>query len=369
MDVVHGCGSLQTQLLNLRRFGDREAHMPTFSAEQLRGTVTKVFLNAGAPQPAADRVAESLVLSNLMGVDSHGVMRIPQYLRCIQSGLIDPTAAPSIVRESDTVAIMDGHNAFGQVAAKQAMLVAMQKAQQHAVGVVTLCHVMHIGRLGEWVEMAAEAGLCGLVMCNGAQPGGFVAPYGSRQRLLGTNPIAFAIPAGAQPPLVADFATASIAEGRVRNAYQQGEHVAPGLLLDPEGNPTSNAADFYQGGAIQPFGGHKGYSLALWIEVFGGILSGAGSPAFPDWRQMQNGTFMLALDACFFRPEAEYRRDVDALFSAVTHAKPMPGVERVLLPGGPEARSKVERERDGIPIPDAIWERIRQAASGVGVEL
>ncbi len=343
--------------------------MPTFSAEQLRGLATKVFLAASAPQPISQRVSESLVLSNLKGVDSHGVMRIPQYLSCIQSGLINPIATPSIIRESDTVAIMDGRNAFGQVAAKQAMLLAMQKAQRHAVGVVTLCHVMHIGRLGEWVEMAADNGLCGLVMCNGAQPGGFVAPYGSRQRLLGTNPMAFAVPAGSEPSLVADFATASIAEGRVRNAYQQGEQIAPGLLLDPEGNPTSNAADFYQGGAIQPFGGHKGYSLALWIEVFGGILSGAGSPAFANWRQMQNGTFMLALDACFFRSEEEYRRDVDALFNAVTHAKPLPGVERVLLPGAPEAGTQARREREGIPIPTAIWERIQQAASGVGVEL
>lgn len=343
--------------------------MRRFKATELVEIGTRIFVTAGAPEPLARRVADSLVLSNLLGVDSHGVIRIPQYLKEIEAGGIDPDAEPKVVRDCDVAALVDGQNAFGQIVAERAMKLAIEKARHHVIGLVSFAHVLHIGRLGEWAALAADEGLFGLVLASGSRPGGLVAPFGSRQRVMGTNPMAFAIPAGSYPPLVADFATSAVAEGRVRLALQKGDKIPGGWVIDKKGRPTTNPADLYDGGALQTFGGHKGYSLSLMVEVLGGILSGADTPISPGYERLENGVFVLALDVTVFRPAADYNRATDILFGAIKQALPAEGINSVLLPGEPELLSRAERERDGIPVADKTWAEIQRVAAKLGVAL
>lgn len=341
--------------------------MPLFYVADLVDVGTRIFVAAGAPEPVARRVADSLVLSNLLGVDSHGIMRIPQYLNEIEAGGIVPDAEPKVVRDNGVAVLMDGQDAFGQIVAERAMRLAIEKARHHAIGIVSFARVLHIGRLGEWVALAADEGLFGLVLTNGSRPGGLVAPFGSRQRMMGTNPIAFAVPTRDRRPLVADFATSVVAEGRVRLALQKGERIPLAWVIDKEGHPTTDPADLYDGGALRTFGGHKGYSLSLMVEVLAGILSGANSPVFPEYERLQNGVFMMALDVTFFRPAGEYYAALHTLLAALKQALPARGMDGVLLPGEPELRHRAERERDGIPVDDETWATIQRAAATVNV--
>jgi len=341
--------------------------MPTCSAEQLEAIGARIFAAAGVTEPVARRVSASLVLSNLMGVDSHGVIRIPTYLNGIRNGTIDPGARVEIVKDNGVACVMDGHNAFGQIAAAEAMQCAIERARLHAVGVVSLHGVQHIGRLAEWTEMAADAGMFGLVLANGCTQGGLVAPYGSRQRLLGTNPISYAAPRAQSPTLAADFATSAVAEGKVRSARQQHKPIPPEWLMDSTGRSTTNPAALYEGGALRAFGGHKGYALSLMVEILAGILSGTRTAPF--YQSMQQGVLMLALDVAYFRPAAEYHEAMDSLCAAVKAAAPAEGFSEVLLPGEVEARCKAERERAGIPVPEGVWEQIGRAAAEFGVQL
>ena len=342
--------------------------MPVFTASTLLDVGTRLFVATGAPEPVAKRVAESLVLSSLVGMDSHGILRLPQYLEQIEKGTIVPSAQPEVIRDQGVAALMDGHWAFGQIVAERAMQLAMEKARQHTVGIVSFSKVLHIGRLGEWVAVAADQGLFGLALTNGSLPGGIVAPYGSRQRLLGTNPIAAGIPAGSHPPIVADFSTSATAEGKVRLAKNKGERIPEGYLVDREGCATTDPGDLYDGGALQSFGGHKGYGLSLMVEVLGGILSGANVPVYPAYT-VQNGVFMMALDVTFFRPAAEYDDVVETLVDAAKAAPPAEGVDTVLVPGEPELACRRERERDGIPVDDETWAEILKAAGELNVTI
>ncbi len=343
--------------------------MPTFTVNQLQDIATQVFVAAGASQAIARRVSASLVLSNLLGVDSHGVIRIPQYLHAIRTGEIDPQAHAEIVKDNGVVAVLDGRYAFGHVAAEQAMQVAIERARRNAIGAASLFHVSHIGRLGEWSEMAAESGMFGWVSASGSRPGGLVAPYGSRQRILGTNPMSYAIPSVRSPAIVADFATSTVAEGKVRNAQQQGQAIPAEWAVDSLGRPTSDPSAFYQGGALQTFGGHKGYAVSLMIEVLGGIVCGGGNPISPKYRYLQNGTFMLVLDVKFFCQPEEYEDALQVLCTAVKGATPAEGFSEILLPGEVERRRRVEREKGGIPIPEGVWKEICSAAAPLGVRL
>jgi uncharacterized oxidoreductase len=190
--------------------------VPTLGQVELLNVAIEFLVAGGTPETVAREVSESLVLSNLMGVDSHGIVRIKNYLDSIEIGAIVPDAKPSILGENSVLVQIAGRKAFGQVVAKFAMRLAMEKARQNGIGGACFTDVYHIGRLGEYVTTAAEGHLVGLIFANGSRPGGLVAPFGARERILGTNPIAFAIPAGKHPPLIADFSTSSVAEGIIR---------------------------------------------------------------------------------------------------------------------------------------------------------
>lgn len=235
--------------------------MPTLTASQLRNLGIRVFEALGTPSSEAKRVADSLVKANLTGHDSHGVMRIPQYVKEIKRGQIKPGAKIEALRETPSTALLNGNWGFGQVIAEKGMKMAIEKAKVHSISAVGLFHCNHIGRLGEYILMAAEQDMIGILVCNAPPLGGNTAPYGGRARRLSTGPISAAVPAGKWKPFLLDFATSMAAEGKLRIKYHRGEKVPLGWIIDKEGRPTTDPKDFYEGGAILPFGGHKGCPL------------------------------------------------------------------------------------------------------------
>jgi len=337
--------------------------MRTFTVAQLFDIGMRVFVGSGVPEPVAKQVVESLTLSNLYGVDSHGLVRIRNYFDAIKAGAIVPDAEPEVVRDNGVAVFIAGHKAFGQIVSKRAMRLAVAKAKEHAIGAACFSDVFHIGRLGEYAAQAADEGCIGLVLANGSRPGGLVAPHGARQRVLGTNPIAFGIPAGSRPALVADFSTCTVAEGHVRIALRKGEKIPLGCIIDREGRPTENPADLYDGGALLPIAKHKGYALSLLVEVLGGILSGNDTPIFPEYKYQHNGVFMIAIQPEFFRPIDAYHEAVDFLLTSIKGAKPALDMEGALIPGEPELGRKAEREQKGIPIDDETWTEILNVAA------
>jgi len=338
--------------------------MPTLAAGELQDIVGRIFVAAGATAASAGIVAASLVLSNLKGVDSHGVMRVPEYLGHIESGRIVAGAEPHVERKGVVVRVSGGWG-FGQLAAREAALQSAAAGREAGVAVATATEVHHIGRLGEYVELAAAEGVVALGFCNTGPPGGRVAPFGGKRAMLATNPIAYAVPAGSRPPIVADFSTSAAAEGKVRLMHQNGLQTPDGWLIDADGRPTRDAGALYEGGALLPAGGHRGYALGLLVELLGGALAGAGCALVGD--APGNGLVLVALDPAAWGHRAGFLADVDAVAEALVESEPAEGVDRVRLPGEPEAEIEAVRRADGIPIPEGIWQGLVGAAGRLGV--
>lgn len=330
--------------------GDR-----TVPAERLTRLATGVLTAAGAPEPNARPVAESLVAADLAGHDSHGVRRLVPYVDAIRAGRLDPTAAPRVDTPARATATVDGRRGFGQLSAALATREARALAQRYGVGVVGIRNGNHIGRLGEYVETLADSGAVGIAFCN-VDP--TVVPYGGRERRLGTNPLAWGVPrARDRPAVVLDVATAAVAEGKLALAAARGEQVPPGLLVDHDGRASTDPADFYRGGALLPFGGHKGYGLGAMIEIVGGLLSGAGISSLPGYDNT-NGTVLLAIDIATFLPVDQFREQTERFCEVLHRTGPVRAGEPVLVPGEVEADTRVRRLRDGIPLSETTWREL-----------
>ena len=340
--------------------------MLQFKAEQLRPVAAAIFEAAGTPDDIARQVANSLVMANLMGHDSHGVIRVPRYCEQIKDGSLKPAARPEVYNETMTTATVSGKWGFGQMAAKVGAEVAIRKAKEANLAAVTLVQQNHIGRLGEWSAMMAEAGMIGMVVTGGWRPPVVgMAPFGGAARLLGTNPYSFAIPTGRHDIVLVDFATTVVAEGKLQFARAKGTPLPAGVILDKNGNPSTDANDFYEGGVMLPAAGHKGYSLGLVAELLS-FLAGAELQG-REWNRV--GTFMLAVKVDAFRPLAEFKEAVDGRLDDVKAVPPAPGFEEVLIPGEPELRARAQRERDGIAVPEATWEALVDTGKSLGVDV
>lgn len=320
----------------------------------------------GTPLDIAKIVSESLVQANLAGHDSHGAMRLPSYVELVRSSQIQPSARATVVNRLGGKAEIDGAWGWGQPAARLAVDNAVELASKNAVSAVTIRRCNHIGRLGEYVEKISASGMIGIAMCN-AEP--VVAPFGGRTRLLGTNPIAFAAPRSeSEPPLMIDFATATVAEGKLRVARDSGDMISPGLIIDSEGRPSLDPRDFYLGGALLPFGGHKGYGLSMMAEILGGVLSGTGFSSSPEYRG-GNGTIVVALDISAFLPLGAFVGQSHALSSTIKASPPVEGSREVLVPGEPEALARVSRQRYGVSLPGETWAALMELAQDLGVRV
>ena len=338
--------------------------MPTIKAPELTQLVEGIFRAYGVEEEAARIVAESLVLSNLKGHDSHGVIRVPDYVDAVERGRIDPSAEPTIVRETDSLLLVDGGWGFGQTVGRTATAWAIAKAKHSGICALTIRRCGHLGRIGEWAEMAAEAGLVGLFFSSGAGGGVLMAPHGGRERRLSANPIAGGAPLPGGGMMVMDFATSAVAEGKLRVARRKGEAVAPGLVIDGRGEPSTDPAAFYGDppGAILPFGGHKGFALAMFTDVLAGALTGAGcSRAGAGWRG--NAMLAILLDPAAFCEEGFFDQEVGNLVRHVKSCPPAREAEEVLIPGEPEERKEAARSRGGIPIDPETWAQLASLAT------
>jgi len=264
----------------------------------------------------------------------------------------------------DACARVDGAWGWGQPAAHIATDTAMNLARAQGVGLVTVGRCNHIGRLGEYVEKVSRAGQIGLMACNSPPA---VAPYGGYTRLLGTNPIAWGAPrASGNPPIVVDFATATIAEGKLRIAHAIGSKAPLGAVVDKHGQPSTDTAAFYDGGALTTFGGYKGFGLSVMAELMAGMLSGTGSSSDPDYNH-GNGTALFAIDVGRFLPADDFMEQVDALEGRLHAARPAAGFDAIQMPGEPEWRSRSRRTAEGIPIPSAALAAINELAEELGI--
>jgi LDH2 family malate/lactate/ureidoglycolate dehydrogenase len=329
----------------------------------LRRLTAKLLRAAGAPQKTSEFVADMLVGSNLYGVDSHGVIRIPEYIRYIDDGKVLPRAKPRVTKDRRVTATMDGMKAFGQVTAAVAMKKAITKARVYGVGIVTCFNTTHVGRLADYPLMAVDVDMIGMLYVKAPV---IVAPWGGRRRLLGTNPISFAIPAGREDPIVADFATSASSEGKIRIKRNHGEILPPNWVIDKEGNPSVNADDFYNGGALLPFGGFKGYAISLLAEALGGAMTGQG---ISDEFTSINGLYVQVINVGHFVPIKSFKQSIDRLIRKMRNSPPAKGFDRVMLPGEPEEETRKQRIRTGIPLDDNVWNGITEAAAKFGIAI
>ena len=335
--------------------------MKLIQYEALTALVTEIFVAAGAPHDIASVVARSLADSNLKGVDSHGVLRVPQYLSQIESGWIQPTARPTVRQATATTAIVDGNQGFGIYSLNYALDLAIAKAQSSQLAAVGLVGGAHTGRMGWFAERAAAQGVITLISGGGAhgkEAHMSVAPHGGAARVMATNPITLGFPAGDQAPIVVDMSTSATAEGKLRFYRDTGKTLPPGWILDSAGRPSTNPHDFYDGGMILPVADHKGYGLAVAAEFLTGILLGEAHEL--NW-------LILALDATAFRPPEDYATCAATFVHSLKATPPAPGFDQVLAPGEPEAQTAERYLVDGIPLPDEIWTMLQEAAHNAGV--
>ncbi len=336
------------------------------SADELYRVCITLLHAVSTPDDLAAAVAGGLHGANLAGHDSHGLVRLPMYVRDARDGKIHPAVRAEVVRRRGATACVSARRGWGQPAARLAAQTAAEIAGEQGVGAVILQDSPHVGRMADYVELIAARGQLGMTVTN-ARPN--VAPFGGRARRLGTDPIAFAIPRdGGRPPIVVDFATSVRAEGKVRVARAAGRTVPPGTLIDAEGRPSVKPEDYYDGGALLPAEGHKGYALAVAIEALGGILSGMAPAMLPAYGD-GNGMFVMALEIEAFISVEQYMRQVEEMAEALEGTPTAPGVERVLLPGQPELLSAERRRREGIPIAEATMAELRELATELGATL
>jgi uncharacterized oxidoreductase len=345
-------------------------------ADQLVEFCARIFANAGSSAAEARAVAMSLVDSNLTGHDSHGVIRVPRYVAWVKSGDLVPNQTLEVVADTPAFAVLDGRFGFGQIMAPRAVDIGVEKAKAAGLAAVSLRNSGHVGRVGEWAERAAAAGLVSIHFVNAAGSI-LVAPFGALERRLSTAPFCVGAPREGAPPLILDFATSLVAEGKVRVASQGGKPLPPDALIGPDGElsgdpallygplTADNPGDHSQGaGAIRAFGEHKGSGLALMCELLGGSLTGNGATG--PGRRFANGMFSIYVDPKRIDPAHVFDADMARYLQWFSAAKAIPGQE-VLTPGEPERRTRAQRSADGVPLPEEVWAAIEATAREVGV--
>jgi len=340
--------------------------MPIFTADQLKRMGYSIFEAMGVPTEEARIVSESLVNSNLVGHDSHGVIRIPQYVGLIRKGDIVPGARMETVRETPSSAVINGNWGFGQVLGKKAMELAIEKAKSKSVATVTMSQSNHIARLGEYPAFAVEKNMIGMIMVNNHGAAQYMPPWGGIARRLSPNPMAVGVPTGKYEPVILDITTAVVAEGKVRIKLNRGEQLPEGWIIDSEGNPTTDPKKLYgpPQGAILPFGGiagHKGYGLGFIVDILAGALSGAGCSR-ANAPRFGNAVFITVINVEDFISIDEFKSHVDGLIEYVKSSPKMPGVNEILYPGEFEINERKKRLEKGVFVEDETWGQIVKSA-------
>jgi uncharacterized oxidoreductase len=353
--------------------------MPLVDSEKLVDFVAGIFASLGSSRAEAERIGRYLVNANLTGHDSHGVARVPRYAAWKRDGLLVADQTVKRVVDTPVIAILDGQFGFGQTIAPQAVSLGIEKCRAHGLSAIGLRHSGHVGRVGEWAEMAAKQGLVSVHLVNVAGSV-LVAPFGGIDRRFSTAPVCIGMPRPGTLPVILDFATSLVAEGKVLVASQGGKKLPADALVSAEGktsgdprhlygdyDPASGARDHKQGkGALRAFGDHKGSGLALMCELLGGALTGNGA-SNPEKRWSQ-GMFSFYVDPERIDPEHLLPAELSRFLAYVKSTKPIDANEPVLLPGEPEAKRRAERLETGIPLTEETCDALRATARSVGLD-
>jgi uncharacterized oxidoreductase len=343
--------------------------MPCVPAERLLRIAEELLVAAGTPREEAEIVARHSIDANLAGHDSHGIIQIPTYIDRIAVGHIVPGAPWTIVQESPTTTVVDGHWGFGYVVSERAMQLTIDKARAANVAAATVFRQGHIGRLASYTLMAAQADMIGLITADSGRSAKAVAPFGGREARLGTNPISIAVPSDLPGPLFLDMATSAVAAGKINLAIARGEPVPPGWIVDRDGQPATDPRQLSQGGALLPLGaseGYKGTGLSVIVEILCGLLTGLGFGVDPAGRH-NDGCFMAAFNVSAFRPLAQFKREVAEFAHYLKDTPPAAGSRGVLYPGEPEYLREHDRRQSGIEVEESTWNKLRSLAESYGL--
>lgn len=350
--------------------------------DSLRTFTFQVFQKMGCSDADAEQATDTLLSADLRGIDSHGVARLSGYVRLWKAGRINPRPLIRIIHETPSTATIDGDKGLGLVVAPKAMAIAMKKAEQAGTGWVAVKNSNHYGIAGYHAMKALQKDMIGMSMTN-ASP--LVSPTFSAERLLGTNPIAIAIPTSEQPPFVADFATTTVANGKLEILQRKDEDAPQGWVQSKEGEATTDSAAVKKGGALLPLGGdrihgsHKGYCLGSIVDIFSAVLSGAGygpwAPPFVSFLPLPEdpvgeglGHFLGAMRIDAFRPREEFKKHMDNWIQRFRSAKPAQGQEKVLIPGDPEREMTEKRLMNGIPLLTPVIDDLQEVAQELNLK-
>jgi LDH2 family malate/lactate/ureidoglycolate dehydrogenase len=352
-----------------------------FTYDHLIGFCKKIFLSIGSSEADADIASKALLSADMRGIDSHGVARLSGYVRLWEAGRVNAKPQIKIVHETPSTAVVDGDSGLGLVVAPYAMQVAIEKAKQVGTGWVSVCNSNHFGIAAYHAMMALQYDMIGIAMTNASA---LVAPTFSTERLLGTNPICVAIPAGKQKPFVADMATTTAANGKLEILQRKNQKAPSGWIQDNKGHNTNDAHALKNGGALLPLGGdrehgsHKGYALGSIVDIFSAVLSGANYgpwvPPFPAYVPMpQNqpgkgiGHFFGAMRIDAFRPAEDFKLNMDNWISRFKKAKTVEGQDRVIIPGEPEMEMELQRMKMGIPLLEPVVKDLQELSARFSV--
>lgn len=354
-----------------------------YSYQHLYQFTRSIFLAIGCSEKDADTATKGLLAADIRGIDSHGVARLVGYIRLWEAGRVNPTPNIKVTYETPSTAVVDGDAGLGLVIAPFAMQVAIDKAKNVGTGWVSVNNSNHFGIAGHHAMMALEHDMIGMAMTNASA---LVAPTFSNERMLGTNPIAVAIPAGKQPPFVADFATTTAANGKLEILQRKNADTPEGWVQDKDGHSSTDANILKKQGALLPLGSdrehgsHKGYALGSIVDIFSAVLSGASygpwAPPFPAYVPMPEnmpgvglGHFFGAMRIDAFRPADDFKHHMDNWIGRFRNAKPIDEHERVLIPGDPEREMEAIRMKDGIPLVDSVVEELKTLETRFSITL
>ncbi|MDA0770507.1 MAG: dehydrogenase [SAR202 cluster bacterium Casp-Chloro-G4] len=343
--------------------------MPTVQADRLKEIAAQLLMGAGATEEEAAIVARHSIGANLAGHDSHGIIQIPTYIDRVKRGHIVPGAEYEVVRESSTTTVVDGHWGYGYVVSERAMKTTMAKAQEHGVAAATVFRQSHVGRVADYPIMASSEGLIGMMTADSGRSAKGVVPFGGREARLGTNPICISMPSNLEGPMFIDMATSAVAAGKLGVAVARGTSVPEGWIIDKDGNPSTDPSDLRNGGAVLPLGGaegHKGYGLAVMIEIFSGILTGLGFGHDPSGRH-NDGCFMAAFKVDAFRDLADFKKEVTEFAQYLKETPTAKGFSEVFYPGELEHLKEKRLLQEGIAVEDSTWDKLKALADEYGL--
>ncbi len=354
-----------------------------FSYEQLFDFARAVFIKMGCSKIDAELATKSLLSADLSGVDSHGVARLSGYVRLWEVQRINALPDIKIIHETPSTGVVDGDSGLGLVVAPFAMQAAINKAKAVGSGWISVQNSNHFGIAGQYAMMALEEDMIGIAMTNASA---LVAPTFSKERMLGTNPIAVAVPAGNEPPFVADFATTTAANGKLEILQRKNQPVPDGWVQNSEGGNSNDAHELKKGGALLPLGSdrehssHKGYMLGSIVDIFSGVLSGANFgpwvPPFPAYVPMPEnqpgkgiGHFFGAMRIDAFRTAEDFKSNMDLWIQRFRNAQPAVGFEKVVVPGDPEREMEAYRKKNGIPLLEEVINDLKNLGNRFDIQL